>query len=117
MTTYRFCTQAIQRLRPNASFELWNEDFDTLIWYDESISSPSESNVADMSILLEKEFSCNEVRIKRDRLLTDTDWVVTKASETDDSVPTEWKTYRQALRDITEQSGFPDNVIWPPRPE
>lgn len=25
--------------------------------------------------------------------------------------------YRQALRDITSQSGFPDNVVWPTKPE
>lgn len=29
----------------------------------------------------------------------------------------EWLSYRQALRDITEQPNFPDNVLWPTKPE
>lgn len=29
----------------------------------------------------------------------------------------EWLAYRQALRDITAQPGFPDNVVWPTKPE
>jgi hypothetical protein len=29
----------------------------------------------------------------------------------------EWQTYRQALRDITEQSGYPSNITWPTPPQ
>jgi hypothetical protein len=29
----------------------------------------------------------------------------------------EWRTYRQALRDITLQPGFPNTVVWPTQPE
>jgi len=29
----------------------------------------------------------------------------------------DWAAYRQALRDVTEQVGFPDNVTWPLAPE
>jgi two-component sensor histidine kinase len=29
----------------------------------------------------------------------------------------EWAVYRQNLRDITSQSGYPFNVIWPTKPE
>jgi hypothetical protein len=28
-----------------------------------------------------------------------------------------WKIYRQALRDVPNQDGFPQNVIWPTKPE
>ena len=56
-------------------------------------------------------------RNQRDRLLTDSDWVTIRATDTGDPVPTEWQTYRQALRDIPEQTGFPDNVEWPQEPE
>lgn len=56
------------------------------------------------------------VRSRRDDLLQDTDWVVTKAFEADISVPTEWFTYRQALRDVPAQVGFPYNVTWPTKP-
>ena len=34
-----------------------------------------------------------------------------------DHVPDDWRTYRQALRDIPAQSGFPTNVTWPVKPE
>ena len=56
------------------------------------------------------------IRMQRDRLLTDTDWVVVKHNELGTPIPQEWLDYRQALRDITEQSGFPDNVEWPTAP-
>ena len=39
---------------------------------------------------------------KRDELLNESDWVVVKAQETNITIPSEWKTYRQALRDITK---------------
>ena len=34
-----------------------------------------------------------------------------------DHVPDDWRTYRQALRDVPAQSGFPDNITWPTEPE
>ena len=55
------------------------------------------------------------VRQDRDRLLNETDWVVTKATETETSVSSTWKSYRQALRDVPSQSD-PDNITWPPKP-
>jgi len=56
-----------------------------------------------------------EVRGQRDSLLTKSDWVVAKASETGVAVSDEWKTYRQALRDVPTQSD-PDNITWPTKP-
>lgn len=55
------------------------------------------------------------VRARRDALLSDTDWVVTKAVEAGSPVPENWKTYRQALRDITVQAD-PFNLVWPTSP-
>jgi hypothetical protein len=57
------------------------------------------------------------IRASRDQLLKDTDWIVTKSVETNTLVPVAWSTYRQALRDITRQDGFPWNVQWPVQPE
>ena len=56
-----------------------------------------------------------QVRNERNSLLSETDWVVTKASETGVAVSDDWKTYRQALRDVPSQSD-PDNITWPTRP-
>jgi hypothetical protein len=53
------------------------------------------------------------VRQSRDQLLKDTDWVAVKSFETDTPMSSEWKAYRQALRDISSQDGFPWSVVWP----
>jgi len=58
----------------------------------------------------------DKIRRIRNNLLSDTDWVVVKHNELGTPIPQEWLDYRQALRDITEQSGFPDNVEWPTAP-
>lgn len=58
----------------------------------------------------------DEARALRNNLLSETDWVVTKSLESGVAVPEEWVTYRQALRDITDQPDFPDNVVWPTQP-
>ena len=56
-------------------------------------------------------------RAERDRLLAETDWIVVMNAEKETPVPTEWATYRQALRDITNQQGFPHTINWPTKPE
>ena len=57
------------------------------------------------------------IRSQRDRLLTESDWVVVKAKEehANASIPSDWVDYRTALRDITKQSD-PDNITWPTKP-
>ncbi len=56
------------------------------------------------------------VKAKRDKLLAESDWVTIKAIDRNESIPDVWKTYRQELRDITLQSGFPYKVVWPTQP-
>lgn len=56
------------------------------------------------------------VKADRDRMIAATDWIVTLAAEESAPVPQAWKTYRQALRDIPSQEGFPFEVVWPTRP-
>jgi hypothetical protein len=57
------------------------------------------------------------IRKRRDSMLSSSDWVVTKAFELGETVPADWSEYRQALRDITTQVGFPHNVEWPTKPQ
>ena len=57
------------------------------------------------------------VRSRRDGLLLDTDWIVIKSYERGANIPAVWELYRQALRDITGQAGFPYSVDWPVKPE
>lgn len=57
------------------------------------------------------------IRAQRDRLLQQSDWVVIRSYEQAENVPLEWTEYRQALRDIPQQTGFPSEVSWPTVPE
>jgi len=49
------------------------------------------------------------VRTQRDTLIAKTDWT----ASTDVTMTTAMTTYRQALRDITDQVGFPNTITWP----
>tara|TARA_R100000458_G_C8015123_1_gene77391 strand:- start:8 stop:277 length:270 start_codon:yes stop_codon:yes gene_type:complete len=53
-----------------------------------------------------------DVRRERNDLLRATDWM----SGSDVTMPDAWKTYRQALRDVPSQGGFPKSVTWPTKP-
>lgn len=54
------------------------------------------------------------VRAKRDALLAQSDW--TQLPDVPIADNEAWAVYRQALRDITEQPGFPTDVVWPEAP-
>ena len=54
------------------------------------------------------------VRAERNTLLAQTDW--TQAGDVPQATKDAWSAYRQALRDIPQQAGFPVNVIFPTKP-
>lgn len=54
------------------------------------------------------------VRADRNKRLAECDWTQLADSTADKAV---WATYRQALRDVPTQAGFPWNVTWPVQPE
>lgn len=56
------------------------------------------------------------VRDLRSDLLVKSDKQVIIAYEAGVQVPAEWKLYRQALRDVPAQDGFPESVVWPVEP-
>lgn len=58
------------------------------------------------------EDASRNVRGQRDFLLSQTDWMALS----DTGLTPEWATYRQELRDITSQPGFPMSVVWPTKP-
>lgn len=58
----------------------------------------------------------DQVRRRRDELLADCDWVTTRAVDRGEPVPEGWAAYRQALRDMPTQTGFPTFVVWPVAP-
>lgn len=56
-----------------------------------------------------------DVKARRNSLLMATDW--TQLPDAPLATKAAWATYRQALRDITAQPGYPLNIIWPDRPQ
>ena len=56
--------------------------------------------------------SSDDVRSQRNSLLIETDW----CANSDVIMSDDMTTYRQALRDITDQDGFPTNITWPTKP-
>tara|TARA_Y100000114_G_scaffold42116_1_gene37505 strand:+ start:256 stop:690 length:435 start_codon:yes stop_codon:yes gene_type:complete len=69
-----------------------------------------ESTTADEQAALKTQ-EWTRVRNKRNGLLEDTDW----RASSDLTLSNDWKTYRQALRDITTQAD-PYNISWPTEP-
>jgi hypothetical protein len=53
------------------------------------------------------------IRTERNKRLADCDWTQLTDAPVD---ATAWASYRQALRDVTAQAGFPWEVVWPEQP-
>lgn len=59
-------------------------------------------------------FLADSTRERRNRLIAETDW--TQGRDIPAYISEAWAPYRQALRDITAQPGFPMSVEWPETP-
>lgn len=55
-----------------------------------------------------------QARSERDQLLSASDWTQVADAPVDQAA---WAAYRQSLRDVPQQAGFPSNVTWPSKPE
>lgn len=82
--------------RLTESVEFINEKW-TQVWTVEQISEES---------------AIINARAKRQSLLAETDWMALS----DNTLTEEWGAYRQVLRDIPQQEGFPFEVVWPVKP-
>ena len=69
------------------------------------LSFPTESEKWDM------------IRKTRNKMLDDTDWIIVDAMEAGLSVDVGVIEYRVALREITDNFGRPDDVVFPDMPE
>ena len=58
-----------------------------------------------------------EIRDRRNDLLTETDYLMQPDYPISEETRTALKAYRQPLRDITKQDGFPKEVVWPEKPD
>ena len=89
---------AIRALHPTAQFTTNNGKIDG--WHSSDITQPTEDAINAKLTELNNEFPMKLLREERDRLIVQSDWRVIKAKETGTNIPTAWKTYRQALRDL-----------------
>ena len=70
-------------------------------------------NKTEEELTAELNVKAEKIRSQRNQLLSQTDWRFRS-----DLVPSQdWKDYCQALRDITDQVGFPNDVEWPEQPQ
>jgi hypothetical protein len=53
-------------------------------------------------------------RANRDAFLAASDW--TQLPDVPDVIREVWAVYRQALRDVPQQEGFPQEIVWPSSP-
>ena len=60
--------------------------------------------------------TAEEARAERDKLLAETDWTQVLDAPIDAETREAYRAYRQALRDIPEQEGFPAAITWPELP-
>lgn len=95
------------------------DEYRLRVRYRDNLMSSIDSNVAAwLTAAKAKEYEtlANEVRARRDGLLAATD----KTQYADYPISPEKKAayaeYRQALRDVPNQAGFPNNIIWPDKP-
>lgn len=98
--TYDPHTHRVIQQNPLLISGLWTQDWDIVELSDDEKRQIVQDNSAN-------------VRTQRDALLAETDWYIVKSVETGTPVPNNVLAYRQALRDITLQEGFPFDVVWP----
>ena len=62
--------------------------------------------------------AAESVRTQRDAELAKSDWMVIRSAETGVALDSNWATYRQSLRDITDHENFPylEESDWPVSP-
>jgi len=97
-------------LVPNAQFVIRGGEVE---WLDDR-PQPTQAEIDAAWPEAERAEKAKEVRRERDRLLTASDWTQVADAPV---VSLEWQPYRQALRDVPQQAGFPDSVDWPVPPD
>lgn len=127
LTKEDFIWKAAYDLIGNVSGALFisgDPSYENIVWDTEIYTGtiPTKAEVETKAQALLDGEAMRRLREHRDNLLKETDWVVTKASETGVAETTAWKTYRQELRDLPSSATpeidgmFIKNVTWPTKP-
>ena len=113
-------THALVALKPGAQWTLCGNDISGLEWQDSKQTQPTETEINSKIAELDNAEPMRLLRIERDARIVKTDW----RASSDLTLTDAWKTYRQALRDITTQTPKLDSnyeldltsVTWPTEP-
>jgi hypothetical protein len=84
-------------------------------WYTKHVLGPIFANTEDEAAYKAQKDTEQAALVRSDRKarLAECDWTQVADAPVDKAI---WATYRQALRDITKQAGFPWQVSWPDQP-
>ena len=116
---------ALVELKPGAEWTIDGRDYDRLVWLDKSQTKPTLDELTTKLSAMNAAEPMRRLRVQRDKLLTECDWIVTMNKELGTNIPAAWKTYRQSLRDLpsTQTPVLDDNnmvgissVTWPTKP-
>jgi len=110
-------SKALELLRPGAEWASIESTYETLNWLDETQTKPTKEELEAKISEIEAAEPMRLLRKERNRLLEECDWVILKAYSQGVSVPEEWATYQQALRDLPANTADPANPTWPTKPE
>ncbi len=109
-------------------WKIVDHDYSKLDWdSNNSKSKPTLEDLQSKVTAMDAAEPMRRLRARRDQLLAECDWVVTKAAETGVAESDAWKIYRQALRDLpSTQTPVMENpivsmvgitsVTWPTKP-
>ena len=118
-------SDAIHSLRPVATWNLTGSEYSGLEWLDSSQTKPTETEISNKISELDSVEAMRLLREVRNQLLSETDWMIVKSTETGVAISNDWKTYRQALRDLPASSSPSldeyyelnfSSVTWPTEP-
>ena len=90
---------AVSSLKPEKEWTWLGTDYSGFNWLDSS-TKPTESEIDTEVTRLTNAEGMRLLRVERDRLLATTDW----RANSDLTLADDWKTYRQALRDLPASS-------------
>ena len=76
----------------------------------------TQSEVDAIPSVSESELKLRDLRTTRNAMLAETDWEIVMHKEKGTNIPAALKTYRQALRDITNDYTSLNDVVWPEKP-
>ena len=110
----------LKKFYPNTEWGCDESTYEGLHWADKTRVKPTKSEIQAKITELEATEPLRLLRIERNRLLQETDWM----ANSDVTMTDDWKTYRQALRDLPstaspslDEKGNLTNVTWPTKPE